>query len=155
MPLQSFLEMLAKTDFRIFSVTFFCCCWLCWVFTAAWVFLQLWLVGTTLQLRYVGFSLQWLLFLWITSSRAHGLSSIVVVDRLSCPAACGIFPDQGLNSCLLYWLADSLPLSHQGSPFCSLLTSLAAFSQSSTKISLHLSNLQILEYPRDYPWVSF
>ena len=34
----------------------------------------------------------------------------------SCPAACGIFPDQGSNSCLLHWQADSLPLSHQGSP---------------------------------------
>ena len=30
--------------------------------------------------------------------------------------ACGIFLDQGLNLCLLYWQADSLPLSHQGSP---------------------------------------
>ena len=35
---------------------------------------------------------------------------------LSCPAVCGIFPDQGSNSCLLHWQADSLPLRHQGSP---------------------------------------
>ena len=28
-----------------------------------------------------------------------------------------IFPDQGLNSCLLHWQADSLPVSHQGSSF--------------------------------------
>ena len=28
----------------------------------------------------------------------------------------GIFPDQGLNPCLPRWQADSLPLSHQGSP---------------------------------------
>ena len=27
----------------------------------------------------------------------------------------GIFPTQGSNPCLLYWQADSLPLSHQGS----------------------------------------
>ena len=27
-----------------------------------------------------------------------------------------ILPDQGLNSCLLHWQADSLPLSHQGTP---------------------------------------
>ena len=26
----------------------------------------------------------------------------------------GIFPNQGLNSCLLHWQADSLPLSHLG-----------------------------------------
>ena len=42
--------------------------------------------------------------------------SVVVVHRLSCCAACGIFADQGLNLCLLHWQADSLPLSHQGSP---------------------------------------
>ena len=28
----------------------------------------------------------------------------------------GIFPDQGLNLHLLYWQADSFPLSHLGSP---------------------------------------
>ena len=36
----------------------------------------------------------------------HGLSHSV---------ACGIFPDQGLNLCLLHWQVDCLPLSHQGS----------------------------------------
>ena len=39
-----------------------------------------------------------------------------MAHRLSCPTACGVFPDKGLNPCLLYWQADSLPLSHQGSP---------------------------------------
>ena len=34
----------------------------------------------------------------------------------SCPKACGIFPDQGSNSCPSHWQADSLPLSSQGSP---------------------------------------
>ena len=34
----------------------------------------------------------------------------------SCSAACGIFPDQGLNPCPLHWQADSQPLRHQGSP---------------------------------------
>ena len=28
----------------------------------------------------------------------------------------GIFLDQGLNSCLLHWQADSLPLNHHLSP---------------------------------------
>ena len=54
---------------------------------------------------------QWLRFL---GSRAQGPA--VVVLRLSCSAACGIFLDQGLNPCLLHWQVDSLPLSHQGSP---------------------------------------
>ena len=34
----------------------------------------------------------------------------------SCPAACGIFPDQGSNPCPLHCQADSQPLRHQGSP---------------------------------------
>ena len=34
---------------------------------------------------------------------------------VGCPAACGIFPDQGLNLCSLHWQADSYPLDHQGS----------------------------------------
>ena len=32
------------------------------------------------------------------------------------PQACGVFPDQESNPCLLHWQADSLSLSHQGSP---------------------------------------
>ena len=30
--------------------------WLCWIFTVAWAFLQLWRMGATLQLQRVGFS---------------------------------------------------------------------------------------------------
>ena len=40
----------------------------------------------------------------------NGLQStgeIVVVHRLSCSAACGIFPDQGLHICPLHWQVDS------------------------------------------------
>ena len=61
------------------------------------------------SLRYMGFSLQWLLLLRSTGSRcagsvvvARGLysaGSVVVVHRLSCSMACGIFPDQGSNLC--------------------------------------------------------
>ena len=46
--------------------------------------------------------------------RLQSTGSIVVVHRLSCCTSCEIFPDQGLNLCLLHWQADSLPLSHQG-----------------------------------------
>ena len=41
---------------------------------------------------------------------AHGLQSsslVVVAHRLSGCEACGIFPDQGLNLCLLHWQVDS------------------------------------------------
>ena len=34
----------------------------------------------------------------------------------------GLFPDQGLNPCLLHWQVDSLPLSHQRSPWWYFLT---------------------------------
>ena len=40
----------------------------------------------------------------------------MVVLGLSCPAACGIFLDQGLNLCPLDWQADSDPLYDHGSP---------------------------------------
>ena len=42
--------------------------------------------------------------------------SVAVVHGFSCCKAYGIFPDQGLNLCLLHWQADSLLLGHQGSP---------------------------------------
>ena len=52
---------------------------------------------------------------------AHGLSScdmwalecagsVVVVHGLRCSLRCGVFPDQGSDSCPLHWQMDSLPL---------------------------------------------
>ena len=41
---------------------------------------------------------------------------VVAAHGPSCSGACRIFPDQGSNTCLLHWQADSLPPSHQGSP---------------------------------------
>ena len=62
-----------------------------------------------LWLQYMGFSLQRLLFLWSQGARmsvvaAPGLQSVgsvIVMDKLSCSEACGIFPDQGSNLCPL------------------------------------------------------
>ena len=55
----------------------------------------------------------------------HGLlivvASVVVGHGLSCPVACGIFSDQGLNPCPLHWQAGSLPLSHLESPIALFL----------------------------------
>ena len=64
--------------------------------------------------RCVGLSLSRPLLLQSTSSRRPG--SVVVAHGPSCSAACGIFPDQGLNPRPLHWQADSQPLRHQGSP---------------------------------------
>ena len=44
-----------------------------------------------------------------------------MAHRLSCSAACEIFPDQGSNPCPLHWQADSEPLCHQGSPQSNLI----------------------------------
>ena len=52
----------------------------------------------------------WTLGIWasvIAVPDAWSAGSTVVVHRLSCTAACGIFPDQGSNPCLLHWQADS------------------------------------------------
>ena len=43
-------------------------------------------------------------------------STVVVAHRLSCPEACGFFLDRGSNPYPLHWQANSLPLSHEGSP---------------------------------------
>ena len=66
------------------------------------------------SLRCAGLSLSRPLPLWSTGSRRAG--SVVVAHGPSCSAACGIFPNQGSNPCLLHWQADSQPLRHQGSP---------------------------------------
>ena len=54
------------------------------------------------------------LYTWVSEAAAHRLCS--AVHRLSCSKACGVFPDLGSNLCSLHWQADSLLLSHQGSP---------------------------------------
>ena len=42
---------------------------------------------------------------------------------VGCSTACGIFLHQESNHCLLHWQADSLLLSHQGSPTLTVLRS--------------------------------
>ena len=66
-------------------------------------------------------------------SSVHGIFQARVLERaplpsLSCSAAGGVFLDQGWKPCLLHWQAGSLPLSHQGSPWCSFFIRLFAFS---------------------------
>ena len=48
-----------------------------------------------------------------------------MAHRLSCPAACGIIPDEGSNLCPLLWQEGSYPLNHQGS------AQLASFGEAS------------------------
>ena len=48
--------------------------------------------------------------------RLQSTGSVAVTLWLSCSVACGIFPSQGSNPCLLHWQMATLLLSHQGSP---------------------------------------
>ena len=87
--------------------------WLCWVFVAVRG-LSLVAASRGYSLLWCdGFSLRLLLLLQSMGSRRTGFSgcgtraSVVVVHGLSCSMACGIFPDQGSNPCLLHWQADS------------------------------------------------
>ena len=52
----------------------------------------------------------------VAVSGLQSLGSVFVGQGLGCSVARGIFPGQGSNLHLLHWQADSLPLSHQGSP---------------------------------------
>ena len=97
--------------------------WLCWVFVVLWLFSS---CGGLTSLQCTGFSLWWSLLLPSTGSRVRGPvaevpalwgpGSAALAHRLCCPAARGIFPDQGSNPCLLHWQVDSSPLSHHGCP---------------------------------------
>ena len=88
--------------------------WLCWVFVSVRGLYLVAASGGHSSSRCAGLSLSRPLLLWSRSSRRAG--SVVVAHGASCSAACGIFPDQGLNPCPLHWQADSQPLRHQGSP---------------------------------------
>ena len=79
--------------------------------------LSLWCL---LLLQSTGFRVLRLQQLWhmgsiVAAPRLQSTGLVVVVQGLSCSKVCGIFLDQRSNPCLLYWQADSLPLSHQGS----------------------------------------
>ena len=70
-----------------------------------------WIMGyraREFQLQHVG--------LVAVASQPWSMGSVGVVHGLSHSAACGVLQDQGSKLCPLLWQADSLPLSHQGSP---------------------------------------
>ena len=49
-------------------------------------------------------------------SFVHGVLQGRILEWVVVPFCKGLFLDQKSNLCLLHWQADSLPLSHQGSP---------------------------------------
>ena len=52
----------------------------------------------------------------VAEPRLSGMGSVAVMRGLCCPAACGVFLDQGSNPYPLRWQAGSQPLDHQGCP---------------------------------------
>ena len=74
------------------------------------------------------------------------------MDLVALHTTCEIFPDQGLNSCLLHWEADSYPLHHQGSPeayflgfkhiHCALSQEIFAVGQARLWFPWHISAIQ-------------
>ena len=46
--------------------------------------------------------------LWplVAEHRLSSTGSVMAAHWLSCPMACGIFPDQGSNPCPLHWQVD-------------------------------------------------
>ena len=79
--------------------------WLCWVFVSVCRLSLVAASGDHSSSQCAGLSLSRPLLLRSTGSRRAG--SVVVAHGPSCSTACGIFPDQGSNPCLLHWQADS------------------------------------------------
>ena len=100
--------------YRSLNLFIFIYLWLCWVFVSVRGLSLVAASGGHSSSRCAGLSLSWPLLLQSTGSRHAG--SVIVAHGPSCSAACGIFPDQGSNPCLLHWQTDSQPLRHQGSP---------------------------------------
>ena len=82
--------------FKVFFIYFFVYFWMRWVFIAMHGLSLVVASRGYSSLQWGYFSLQWLLLLQSRDSRQDG--SVVVVQELSCSSACGILPDQGLNS---------------------------------------------------------
>ena len=100
-----------------------------WIFLAAWSFSLVVVSGGCSHCSTKASHCRvWALGAWASAVVAHGFTSCSSwtlehscgTHGLSSSAACGVFPDQGSNLCLLFWQVDSLLVSHQGSPILGL-----------------------------------
>ena len=86
--------------FFFFNIYLFIYLWLCWVFVSVRGLSAVAASGGHSSSRCAGLSLSRPRPLRSTGSRRAG--SVAVAHGPSCSAACGIFPDQGLNPCPLH-----------------------------------------------------
>ena len=93
---RSFFFFLIVIFYFIYYIYF----WLCWVFVSVQGLPLVAASGGHSSSRCAGLSLSRPLLLRSTGSRRAG--SVVVTHGPSCSVACGIFPDQGSNSCPLH-----------------------------------------------------
>ena len=92
------------------------CCIGCSLVVVRGLLIAVAFLATEHRLQACGLHWLWHMGSVVAAPRLGSAASVVVVHKLSCAMAFGIFPDQGLNSCLLHWQVHTLPLSHQGSP---------------------------------------
>ena len=89
--------------------------WLCWVLVASWGLPPVAVSGGYSLLQRTGFSFQEILSLRRTGSGCWGLVAVAQgLSGVHCSRACGIFPDQGLNLCLLALTGEFLTTAPPG-----------------------------------------
>ena len=114
LPQSQFLNSRMVSHHGIYFKNFLIYFWLCWVFVAA---RRLSLIVVSGGYSLVGGAHGSHCGRFSCGSQALRRPGLVVAAHgLSRPAACGIFPGQGSNLHLLHCKAESLLLSHQGSP---------------------------------------
>ena len=74
-------------------------------------------------------------------SRARVRAQWLWCTGFSCPAACGVFPDQGSTLCPPRWQADSFPLHHQGSPAIIFLSTFSALPFYSSPLRTQMTQM--------------
>ena len=95
--------------------------WLCWIFPVAWAFSG---CGEWGLLPSCSAQASLLVASPVAEHRLQSTWAGQLQQGFSFSPTCGIFPDQGSNSCLLHWQADSLPLSLQGNLTFGLMTAI-------------------------------
>ena len=79
-------------------------------------------------------------------SSVHGISQARILKWIAIFFLQGIFLTQGLNLHLLHWQADSLPLSHLGSPYGPYFSNQIMITQNSSNTYMVQATCVILNF---------